>query len=157
MRPPKINDRRLLQLIDKQGMNQSVVAKELGVSRQAINQRLKEIRGRTTRVIVAKETKAAIKQSFDAIAQLNEINQRSLDLLDQAESDPKFSLQCIAELRNQIKLAMEIQIHLFSVQEARNFMMIVKEALKEASPDAYKEFMRKINNEQSLKSALRFS
>ena len=44
MRPPKINDPKLLRLIDKQGMNQAEEAKELGVSRQAVSRRLQEIR-----------------------------------------------------------------------------------------------------------------
>jgi len=30
MRPPKINDHKLLRLIDNQGMNQTKAAKELG-------------------------------------------------------------------------------------------------------------------------------
>ena len=158
MRPPIINDRKLLQLIDKQEMSQSAAAKELGVSRQAVNQRLKELRGRTTKVVVvAKETKEAVQKGFDALAQLTEINRKSLELLEQAEKNPDFALKCIGEVRNQIKLAADIQMHLFSVQEAQNFMVIVKKSLKEASPDAYKEFIRRINNERALRSTLRFA
>ncbi len=55
MRNPKINDRVLLQLIDKQGMSQSDAAKELGVSRQAVSKRLQEIRGKTTKVVITKK------------------------------------------------------------------------------------------------------
>ncbi len=47
MRPPKINDRALLKLIDSQKMSQSESAKELGVSRQAVSKRLQELRGKT--------------------------------------------------------------------------------------------------------------
>jgi predicted transcriptional regulator len=64
-----INDRRLLQLIDGQGMNQSDAAKELGVSRQAVSKRLQELRGRQTRVIVAKKIEAAVDLNLDAMAQ----------------------------------------------------------------------------------------
>ena len=49
---PKINDRKLLRLIDS-GMSQSEAAKKMGVSRQAVSKRLQELRGKTTKVVVA--------------------------------------------------------------------------------------------------------
>lgn len=98
MGKPKINDRKLLQLIDKENKSQSQAAKILGVSRQTVNQRLQELRGRTTRVVVAKETEKALQLSFDAVEQLHTINQKTLKLLDQAEEDGDFSLRCISEL-----------------------------------------------------------
>ena len=157
MRPPTINDRKLVKLIDVNKLSQAKAAKELGVSRQAVSRRLQELRGRTTKVIVAKEAQTAVKNGFDALKQLNEINQKSLELLDQAEATPEFALKCIGELRNQIRLAMDIQINLFSVQEAERFMLIVRDVLRETAPDAYQEFKSRINNERSLEQALRFS
>ncbi len=157
MRPPTINDRRLLELIDVNKLSQAKAAKELGVSRQAVSHRLHELRGRTTKIIVAKESKGLIQKGFDALAQLNEINKKALELLDQAEENPEFALKCIAEVRNQVRLAMEIQVNLFSVEEAKNFMNLVKETLREVSPDVYKEFLQRINNERALRSALRFA
>jgi biotin operon repressor len=56
MRPPKINDRALLKLIDAQKMSQAKAAKELGVSRQAVSKRLQELRGKTTKVVIAKKS-----------------------------------------------------------------------------------------------------
>jgi predicted transcriptional regulator len=152
----KINDKKLIRLIDS-GKTQADAARDLGVSRQAVSKRLNELRGRTTRVVVAQPTKKIIDQRFDAIEQLGEINKKSLELLEQAEEKPEFALKCIGEVRNQIRLAADIQMHLFSVQEAQKFMAIVKEALKEASPDAYKEFLRRINHERTLRSTLRFT
>ena len=157
MRPPTINDRRLLRLIDSQKKSQTQAAKALGVSRQAVNQRLKELRRTTTKVIVVKEAQTAIKNGFDALKQLNEINQKNLELLDRAETTPEFALKCIGELRNQIRLAMDIQINLFSVQEAERFMLIVQDVLRETAQDAYQEFKNRIDDERSLKQALRFS
>jgi len=156
MKHKKINDTRLIRLVDD-GVSQAEIARSLGVSRQAINKRLLELRGRTTRAIVAKSTQAVVEQGFDALKQLGNINKKSLELLEQAEEDREFSLKCIAELRNQIRLAADIQLQLFSVQEAQKFMAIVKDALKEASPDAYQEFLRRINNERTLRSTLRFA
>ena len=79
MKRQRINDNKLLALIDS-GISQSKAAKELGVSRQAVNQRLKELRGRTTTVIVASEAQRAVEIGFDALEQLTQINQKSLEL-----------------------------------------------------------------------------
>jgi biotin operon repressor len=70
MRPLKINDHKLLRLIDKKKMPQTKAAKELGVSRQAVSRRLQEIRGKTTRVIVAKKVEQVVDRKIDAMDQL---------------------------------------------------------------------------------------
>ena len=67
MRPPKINDRVLLKLIDTQNKSQSEAAKELGVSRQAVSKRLQELRGKTTKVVVAKRIKEVVDRKLDAM------------------------------------------------------------------------------------------
>lgn len=82
MSKPKINDRKLLQLIDKKNMSQSAAAKELGVSRQAVSKRLQDIRGQTTKAVVTKKIAAVVDQKIDALAQLQTINKHANWLLD---------------------------------------------------------------------------
>lgn len=158
MSKEKVNIRRVLKLLDG-GYSQAEIARREGVSRQAIHLIVKQARGRKTRAIVAKEYDESIHRGFDAMRQLTEVNEKSLALLDQAEKaeDREFMLKCIGELRNQIKLAADIQLNMFSLEEALRFMSIVKEALREAAPDAYQEFKRLVNNERSVGPALRFS
>ena len=81
------------------------------------------------------------------------------DVADEAEKvkDRQLMLKCIGEVRSQIKLAADIQLSMFTLEEALRFMAVVKEALKHASPDAYQEFRRLINNERSIRAALRFA
>lgn len=152
-----INDRELLRLIDKEKRTQSEAAKAMGVSRQAVSKRIQELRGRTTRVVVAKETEKVLRQSFDAVQQLSDINQKTLEMLDAAEADQEFSLKCVAELRNQIRLAMEIQERIYSQKAAQEFMTIIIDVLKDVSIDAYKEFRERINNERAFRSSLRIA
>ena len=82
MRKPKINDRKLLQLLDKDGKSQSEAARELGVSRQAVNKRIQEIRGKTTKVVVAKKIEQIVDHKIDAIEQLTRINEYANEILD---------------------------------------------------------------------------
>lgn len=82
MRKPKINDRKLIELIDKRGFTQTAAAKELGVSRQAVSQRIQELRGKTTKAVVAKKVSDVVDRKLDAIDQLQKINNHANELLD---------------------------------------------------------------------------
>jgi predicted transcriptional regulator len=82
MRKPRINDRKLLELIDKRGLTQSATAKELGVSRQAVSQRIKELRGKTTKAVVLRKVEQCVEAKLDAVAQLHQINQHANWLLE---------------------------------------------------------------------------
>ena len=103
MRPSKINDHKLLRLIDNQGMNQTKAAKELGVSRQAVSRRLQEIRGRTTRVIVAKKVEQVIDRQFDSMDQLNRINDYTNEILDLVMAWGRGDDEALQALESQIK------------------------------------------------------
>lgn len=82
MSKPKINDRELIRLIDKEKLSQSAAARKLGVTRQAVSQRLQELRGKTTRAVVAKKVEECVDQKLDAVAQLQKINEHANELLD---------------------------------------------------------------------------
>ena len=82
MRPPTINDRQLLRLIDKKRMSQARAAKELGVSRQAVSKRLKELRGHTTKAVICKKVEKVIDRKIDSMEQLSKINEYANELLD---------------------------------------------------------------------------
>ena len=61
-----MNDTKLLRLIDT-GMTQADAARELGVTRQAVSQRLIELRGRTTKVMSSKKIARVVEQRSDEI------------------------------------------------------------------------------------------
>lgn len=82
MRPPKISDRRMLHLIDKEGLSQTDAAKRLGVTRQAVCQRLQELRGKTTKAVVLKKVEEVVNKKLDAVDQLQKINDYANELLD---------------------------------------------------------------------------
>ncbi len=77
----KINDRKLLKLVD-QGETQVEAAKYFGVSKQAVNKRLREIRGNTTKVVVAKKLGQMVDRKIDAMEQLKNINDHANWLLN---------------------------------------------------------------------------
>jgi predicted transcriptional regulator len=82
MTKPKINENKMLYLIDEEKLNQSQAAKVLGVSRQAVSKRLQEIRGRTTRIIATKKVEQVVDRKIDSMGQLQKINSDANEILD---------------------------------------------------------------------------
>jgi predicted transcriptional regulator len=188
---PKINDRKMLRLIDS-GMSQSEVAKKIGVSRQAVSKRLQELRGKITKVVVSKKIEQVVDRKIDAIEQLQKINDDANELLDllmrwnRGESealqalecqvkririgdeeigvkevkfkDPRqLALQAMAEIRNQLKLQLEIFQALFSLQAAEEFQNVVLETIAEVDPKVRNEIIRRLNNKRTIRSAVRLT
>ncbi len=155
MKTKTINDTKLLRLID-QGLTQVQTAKELGVSKQAVHARLRTLRGRTTYAIAAAKVSRMVNSKIDAVEQLKIINARAHDLLKKAEDDAPISVKLMAEIRNQLRLQLDIYEMLYSLQGAAEFQESVLEVLEEANPNLRKKVISKLNEKSALRSALRF-
>jgi len=191
MGKPKINDRELLRLIDKDGLSQSAAAKRLNVSRQAVCQRLQELRGKTTRVVAAKKMEQVVDQRLDAVAQLQKINTDANEILDllmrwnrgeddalqvlesqvryvrvSGEEEPvkdfkfkdprELALKAMAEIRNQLKLQLEIFQALFDMQAVQEFQEAVLEAIAEVDPEVRNGIIEKLNKKRAIRSVIKF-
>ena len=77
----KLNDKRLLGLVDE-GLSLADIAREHGISRQAVSKRLIELRGKTTKAVVAKRVNEIVERKIDALEQLHKINSYANELLD---------------------------------------------------------------------------
>jgi predicted transcriptional regulator len=156
MQNNKINDTKLIRLVDS-GISQSKIAKEFGVSRQAVSKRLLELRGKTTKAVVVKKIEAVVDGKLDAIEQLTKINIKANELLDEVEQDPQLTIKIMAEIRGQLKLQLEIFETLYSLQAVQEFQDTVLEAISEAAPEVRNEIISKLNGRRSLRQSLRFS
>lgn len=156
MKSGKINDTKLIRLVDS-GRTQSEAAKELGVSRQAVSKRLQELRGKTSRAIVAKKVEQVVNKKLDAVEQLKNINERANQLLNEVEDDPGMVVRVMAEIRGQLKLQLEIFQTLYDMKSVQEFQDAVLEAIGEASPEVRNAIISKLNNKRSIRQAVRFS
>ena len=189
----KINDNKLLTLVDK-GKSQAKIAKLFGVSRQAVNKRLKELRGHTTKAVICKKVEKVIDRKIDTMRQLTKINEYANEILDLLMAwnrgdgtalqvlesqvttkkvrvgdkeefvreykfkDPRdLALKAMGEIRNQLKLQLEIFQALFSLQAAQEFETTILEVIGEVAPDVRSEIIRRINRKRSIRAAVRFS
>lgn len=156
MPPKRINDTRLIRLIDE-GKSQAEVARELGVSRQAVHTRLRELRGRVTQAVVAKKVEQVVDRKLDALEQLQKINAEANRLLDEIEASPEVKLRAMAEIRGQLRLQLEIFETLFSLQAAEEFQQEVLAAIGEVAPEVRNEIIARLNKRRAIRSALRFA
>jgi predicted transcriptional regulator len=128
MAKEKINDRKLLRMVD-QGKTQVEVGKFFGVSKQAVNKRLKVLRGKTTRVIVAKKVEQVIDRKIDAMDQLIRINEYTNEILDLVMAWGRGDDEALQALESQIKNKKvrvgneEIEIPEFKLKDPREIAL----------------------------------
>ena len=151
----KINDTKLVRLVDG-GMTQADAARELGVTRQAVSQRLIELRGRTTRVMAAKQINRVVDQRLDAVEQLQKINTKANRLLDELEQSPELKLKVMAEIRGQLRLQLDIFQTLYDMKAVQEFQQEVLSAIGEASKETRNAIIGKLNESRALRSAVKF-
>lgn len=99
----KLNDRRLLSLVDE-GRSLAEIARGHGITRQAVSKRVIELRGKTTRVVAAKKVEQIVERKIDALEQLNKINTYANELLDLLMRWNRGDEEALQILENQIKM-----------------------------------------------------
>lgn len=151
-----INDTKLLRLIDVEKKSQAVAAKELGVTRQAVNYRLKQLRGKTTHAIVAGKIDRVIEGKIDFFEQLEKINKKANLLLDQAENETQDTIKLMAEIRSQLKLQLELFDTMYSLKAAAEFQDTVLEVIGRIDPDVRKKIITELNARSAIRSAVTF-
>ena len=150
-----MNDTKLLRLIDT-GMTQADAARELGVTRQAVSQRLIELRGRTTKVMASKKIARVVEQRLDAVEQLQQINTEANLLLDELEQTPELKLKVMAEIRGQLRLQLDIFQTLYDMKAVQEFQNEVLETIGEADKETRNAIISKLNENRAIRSAVKF-
>jgi predicted transcriptional regulator len=151
-----INDTKLLRLVDREKMSQAQAANELGVSRQAVNNRLKQLRGRTTHAMVAGRIDKVIDNKIDTFAQLEKINIKANELLDAAETDTQDTIRLMGEIRNQLKLQLELFQSMWDVRAAEEFQDTVLTVIGQIDPEVRKKIISDLNSRSVIRNAVTF-
>ena len=151
----KMNDTKLIRLIDG-GSTQAEAARELGVSRQAVNQRIIELRGRTTKVMATKKINQVVEQKLDAIEQLQKINTEANRLLDELQQTPELKLKVMAEIRGQLRLQLDIFSTLYDMQAVKEFQQEVLSAIGEADKETRDAIIDRLNQKRAIRKSIRF-
>lgn len=77
----KLSTAELLRRVDA-GDTYAEIAKDHGITRQAVYKRVVALRGKTTRAVVSAKVERVVDQKLDAVDQLQKINDHANELLD---------------------------------------------------------------------------
>ena len=152
----KINDKKMLRLIDS-GKSQSEAGRIMGVTRQAVSKRLQELRGKTTKCMIVRNTKEIVNSNLDTISQLRKINNKANQLLDDLADDPAMAIKIMSEIRNQLKLQLDIFEILYSVQAAQEFQKEVLLTIGEADNETRTRIINRLNEKRAIRSAVQWA
>ena len=141
----------------KSGKTVKHCAKFFDVSPSAISQHKKKLNIAVVKNLVLENAARTVDKSLNAIGQLEKINKRANELLDRAENDPDIALRCMAEVRNQLRLQLEILKTLFDLKAVEAFQREVLTAIAEVDPYVRDRIINNLKERQAVRSTLRFN
>ena len=184
----KFSDKELLDLVDRQGLTQPEAAKCLGVTKQAVNQRLKELRTGAVKLTATKGVEDVFSRYNSAVDQFRKISESAHQILDLAMAasngdaeatkaladrietteegqativfklkDPReLALKAMSEVRNQLKLQVDILHVLSDLGTFAEFKDEVLEAIGEVDPEVRNRILDGLNRRRAIASAVQF-
>jgi predicted DNA-binding protein YlxM (UPF0122 family) len=153
MRPKKLTDEELQDLINK-GFGPTAIAEISGVSRSAVNQRIKKLTSSAVIVAAAPAAAQAAYASMWDTKQAAEDNyKRALTLLEDCHL-PGDKRATITEIRKHLEFAMNVMETLYNIQETQAFMDEVMNILDECEPGSRKKILEKLAARRSIRGAI---
>ena len=153
---PKIDKVKLSQLL-RSGKAQREIAQVFGVTESAVSKAKKELNLNVVKNVVLENAHRVVDKNLNAIDQLYKINEAANKLLDELEQKPDLKLRAMAEIRNQLRLQLDIFQSLYDMKAVQEFQGEVLTAIGEASPDVRDKIIRSLNEKQAIRSAIKFN
>lgn len=146
------------------GHSQADAARHFGVSEPAIHQRLKRLRGLTTRVVALEKAGAVVDDQLTANDRLNEVQDVIREELAWAVTEARSKgadrrvlqdviLKLCAEVRQQLGLHLEISRTLVDLRVIKEFQATVVEAINEESPETARRIVARLKERRALRAS----
>ena len=166
----KIDDRKLKRMLDA-GWTQKRCAEHFEVTPAAVSLRVKALNLNIVRNVSLEHANEVVEEKLDAMAELRKINEvvsteldwltakmKSLADEDMLLPDIRFEFETqvlshVSEVRQQIKLALDIAKTLYDVEQVRAFQEEVLLAIGEASPETRERIVRALQEKRAIRSA----
>lgn len=162
-RTKKIDVEKLKQYIDE-GKRDIEIAEIFGVSSSAITQCKQKLNLEIVRTTVIQAAPLVVERNLNTIDQLNNINEHANTILTKAMSEidnpetngksREISLKAMAEIRNQLKLQLEIYQTLYDLQAVEEFQKEILTAIGEVEPDVRDRIIQRLKENRSIRAAL---
>lgn len=152
-RPKQITDDQIVSL-KQQGRNNTEIARLLGINRATVIRRLRDMKqAATSTVILTGGMKSHLDETYlDPMSSMEEIYDKAHELFDRATSDKQLYAS-MKEIREQIKLWLDIQERVFDTRNVMEFQQTVMEVMDETDPALRREFVERLNKKRVLRGA----
>ncbi len=152
----KIDKVKLSQML-RSGKAQREIAQVFGVTESAVSKAKKELNLNVVKNVVLENAHRVVDKNLNAIDQLYKINEAANKLLDELEQKPDLKLRAMAEIRNQLRLQLDIFQSLYDMKAVQEFQDEVLTAIGDASPDDRDKIIRSLNEKRAIRSAVKFN
>ena len=150
-------DKVILSQMLRAGKTQRKVAQVFGVTEGAVSKAKKELNLTVVRSVALENAHRVVDKTLNAIDQLYHINEMANQLLDALEKKPELKLKVMAEIRNQLKLQLDIFQSLYDMKAVQEFQREVLTAIGEVEPDVRKRIIQTLNEKKAIRSAIKFN
>ena len=152
----KIDKVKLSQML-RPGKAQREIAQVFEVSESAVSKAKKELNLNVVKNVVLENAHRVVDKNLNAVDQLYKINEMANQLLDKLEEKPNLKLKVMAEIRNQLRLQLDIFQCLYDMKAVQEFQDEVLTAIGEASKDVRDRIIRNLNEKRAIRSAVKFN
>ena len=152
----KIDKVKLSQML-RSGKAQREIAQVFGVTESAVSKAKKELNLNVVKNVALENAHRVVDKNLNAIDQLYKINEAANKLLDELEAKPDLKLRAMAEIRNQLRLQLDIFQSLYDMKAVQEFQDEVLTAIGDASPDVRDKIIRSLNEKRAIRSAVKFN
>ena len=152
----KIDKVKLSQML-RSGKAQREIAQVFGVTESAISKAKKELNVCVVKNVALENAHRVVDKNLNAIDQLYKINEAANKLLDELEQKPDLKLRTMAEIRNQLRLQLDIFQSLYDMKAVQEFQDEVLTAIGAANPDVRDKIIRSLNEKRAIRSAIKFN
>jgi len=155
MPKPKINQVKLSQML-RAGKSQRECAQVFGVTESAISHARKMLRVSVIKNVALENAGRIVDKNLNAVAQLQNINQKANNLLDEAigENLHDTALKAMREIRGQLNLQLEIFQTLYDMKAVQEFQTEVLTTIGEVEPDVRDRIIERLSEKQAIRRTI---
>lgn len=154
MKTKKVDIIKLNQML-RAGKSVTECAKHFSVTPGAISQQKAKLNVAVVRNVALENAHRVVDKELDAVAQLQKINAEANRLLDGLEEAPELKIRVMGEIRNQLRLQLEIFQTLYDMKAVQEFQQAVLNAIGEVSPEVKDAIINKLVEGSALRRSLK--
>lgn len=149
----KINLIKLNQML-RAGKPVKDCASFFKVSPSAISQAKKSLNISVVKNVALESAHRVVDKNLNTVEQLHKINKAANNLLDTIEKRPELKIKVMAEIRNQLRLQLEIFQTLYDLQAVQEFQQEVLEVIGTVSPEVKDAIINRLVEKHALRRSI---